>query len=180
MASRLISLVSAPVAFSEITNKPTTLSGYGITDAVNSTSTQSIGGAKTFAGVATFQSGLKLEPNLTRVVSTAGISAGSWNEALPPGVLAVGLWMIYISWNWAVEGPPYILSGATLWAPVTSNDATGKGKAFSCIISPHVGGDYDISLRAKCGIGQVSSGLEFSMSFSQPGSITFRFFNIFV
>ena len=36
------------VPFSGVTGKPTSLSGYGITDAVNTTSTQSIGGQKTF------------------------------------------------------------------------------------------------------------------------------------
>jgi uncharacterized protein (TIGR02145 family) len=42
--------ISYVPAWSEITGKPTTLSGYGITDAVNTTGNQTIAGNKTFTG----------------------------------------------------------------------------------------------------------------------------------
>jgi uncharacterized protein (TIGR02145 family) len=42
--------ISYVPSWTEITNKPTTLTGYGITDAVNTTGDQSIGGNKTFTG----------------------------------------------------------------------------------------------------------------------------------
>jgi uncharacterized protein (TIGR02145 family) len=45
--------ISYVPAWTEITSKPTTLSGYGITDAVNTTGAQTIGGNKTFTGKTT-------------------------------------------------------------------------------------------------------------------------------
>jgi uncharacterized protein (TIGR02145 family) len=42
--------ISYVPAWSEITSKPTTLAGYGITDAVNTTDNQTIAGNKTFTG----------------------------------------------------------------------------------------------------------------------------------
>ena len=42
--------ISYVPSWSEITNKPTTLAGYGITDAVNATGNQTIAGNKTFTG----------------------------------------------------------------------------------------------------------------------------------
>ena len=44
----LVSAASGDYTFAQIGSKPTTLGGYGITDAVDITSTQSIGGSKTF------------------------------------------------------------------------------------------------------------------------------------
>ena len=39
--------------FSDLQNKPTTLSGYGITDAVTTNTTQTVSGAKTFSAALT-------------------------------------------------------------------------------------------------------------------------------
>ena len=56
-----------PVDWSQIQNKPTTLSGYGITDAVNTTGDQTgIAGAKTWTGLNTFNNtAIKQKSTLT-------------------------------------------------------------------------------------------------------------------
>lgn len=47
--------------FASLTSKPTTLSGYGITDAVTLTTEQTISGAKTFTSAVNFGNGFSLE-----------------------------------------------------------------------------------------------------------------------
>jgi hypothetical protein len=51
--SGLYRSISYVPVWTEITSKPTTLSGYGITDAVNTTGAQTIRGNKTFSGTTT-------------------------------------------------------------------------------------------------------------------------------
>ncbi len=52
--SAYAAIVAGVAAWSDITAKPTTVAGFGITDAVDISSTQSIGGSKTFTGGVTF------------------------------------------------------------------------------------------------------------------------------
>jgi len=51
-------------AWASITGKPTTLSGYGITDAVNSTSAQTVGGVKTFSNDINAQGNIYMTGNI--------------------------------------------------------------------------------------------------------------------
>jgi len=55
---------SGSVAWASITGKPTTLGGYGITDAVNSTSTQTVSGVKTFSNDINAQGNIYMTGNI--------------------------------------------------------------------------------------------------------------------
>ncbi len=52
--SAYVAIVAGVAAWSDITGRPTTVTGFGITDGVDLSSTQSIGGSKTFTGGVTF------------------------------------------------------------------------------------------------------------------------------
>ena len=70
------------VAWGDITGKPTTLSGYGITDAVTLNTTQTITGAKTFSKLLTANAGIS-----TTTITASGIitakegNSTNWNKA---------------------------------------------------------------------------------------------------
>lgn len=158
---------------------PTTLLGYGITDSVDLSSTQTVGGAKTFSGLTIFQSGIRLSATSTRTVSTTGAIAGEWREAIPAGLFTEGIYIMRFYWE-SVGNIPYILSGAFFWTPIKTNDGTGKSKSFAPPMSSHIGGDYEILMRSKCSTSQVTSGLEYSLNFTSPSAnLTFSLFALF-
>ena len=69
-------------SFSYIKNKPTTLSGYGITDAVTTNTTQTITGAKTFSSLLTANAGISTSTLLASGIITAtGGNSTNWNKA---------------------------------------------------------------------------------------------------
>ena len=83
--------------WSSLTGKPTTLSGYGITDGVNTTGTQTIAGNKTFSNLTAFSNGIKFSDGTTLVTG----NLGKWtfadttnytndNVSIPNGSLKVG------------------------------------------------------------------------------------------
>lgn len=67
----LYALKAETASYTNLTNKPTTLSGYGITDAVNMNAAQTITGNKTFTGTTTVNSPV----NSTDVATKAYVDA---------------------------------------------------------------------------------------------------------
>ncbi len=85
------------LAFSELTGKPTTLSGYGITDGVNKVSTSGDGNAVTAVGIATDGHTLTLTKGATFAttsditdavfVETETVTSGNAKEVSVPGTI---------------------------------------------------------------------------------------------
>ena len=83
--------------YGNITNRPTTLSGYGITDAVNITTDQTISGIKTFSSLPIFNNGLKFSDNTTLTTGNVGKwtfdgtnNTTQYSVTIPQGGIQIG------------------------------------------------------------------------------------------
>lgn len=75
-------------SFADLTSKPTTLSGYGITDGVNTTGAQTIAGNKTFTG--TISAGSKAITNVATPTNTTDAANKAYVDGQKNKIFATG------------------------------------------------------------------------------------------
>lgn len=150
--SAYVEISNTAPAWSDVTGRPTSLSGFGITDAVDLTGSQTISGAKTFTGSVSFtgphvivDSGLTLQDD-----ADATKRAGFQLSGLSTGVTrSYGL--PDASGNVVVDATPVTTIGNVTGSPVTVNLATaaaasGQSKAINIGTAGLAGSTTNIAL----------------------------------
>lgn len=75
-------IAAANIDWAKVINRPTTLAGYGITNAVATTGTQTVAGDKTFSGATVFSGTIAANAKLTLSQSTATSSSSILNQTV--------------------------------------------------------------------------------------------------